>query len=86
MEALRRDSMMNAITVYSTNQCPYCVMLKNFLKEQNLAFKEVNVEENPGIAQKLLDATGRMGVPQTEIDGRWIVGYDPNTIMKVLQK
>ncbi|MGG3798719.1 glutaredoxin family protein [Metabacillus fastidiosus] len=77
---------MNAITVYSTNQCPYCVMLKNFLKEQNLAFKEVNVEENPGIAQKLLDATGRMGVPQTEIDGRWIVGYDPNTIMKVLQK
>lgn len=86
MEALRRDSTMNAITVYSTNQCPYCVMLKNFLTEQNLAFKEVNVEENPEIAQKLLDATGRIGVPQTEIDGRWIVGYDPNTIMKVLKK
>ncbi|MGG3891540.1 glutaredoxin family protein [Metabacillus fastidiosus] len=77
---------MNSIIVYSTNQCPYCVMLKNFLKEQNLVFKEVNVEENPEIAQKLLDVTGRMGVPQTEIDGRWIVGYDPNTIMKVLQE
>lgn len=86
MEALRRDSTMNSIIVYSTNQCPYCVMLKNFLKEQNLVFKEVNVEENPEIAQKLLDVTGRMGVPQTEIDGRWIVGYDPNTIMKVLQE
>lgn len=81
----KEENAMRSITVYSTNHCPYCVMLKNFLKEQHLSFKEVNVEEKPEIVQQLLNATGRMGVPQTEIDGRWIVGYDPNSIMQVLQ-
>ncbi|MBS4190587.1 glutaredoxin family protein [Bacillus sp. FJAT-49705] len=76
---------MNAITVYSTTRCPYCVMLKNFLSEQNISFNEVNVETNPEIMQKLIATTGQMGVPQTEINGNWVIGYDPETIMKVLQ-
>ncbi|QED49297.1 glutaredoxin family protein [Cytobacillus dafuensis] len=72
-------------TVYSTTRCPYCVMLKNFLLEQNISFNEVNVETNPEIMQKLIAATGQMGVPQTEINGNWVIGYDPETIMKVIQ-
>ncbi len=35
------------VTVYTTTRCPYCVMLKNFLKEKEIAFHEVNVESNP---------------------------------------
>jgi glutaredoxin 3 len=42
---------MNAITVYTTTRCPYCVMLKNFLSSQNIPFEEVNVERNPVIMQ-----------------------------------
>ena len=38
---------MNSVTVYTTTRCPYCVMLKNFLSDQNIAFKEVNIETNP---------------------------------------
>ena len=76
---------MNSITVYTTTRCPYCVMLKNFLWSQNLSFKEVNVEEKPEIMQKLVRTTGQMGVPQTEINGKWIVGFDPNPIMKALK-
>ncbi len=60
-------------------------MLKNFLSEQNIAFEEVNVETKPDIVQKLLNTTGQMGVPQTEVNGQWFVGYDPNNIMKALK-
>ena len=76
---------MSAITVYTTTRCPYCVMLKNFLADQNLPFNEVNVEANPEIVRKLVSTTGQMGVPQSEVNGKWIIGYDPESIMSALQ-
>ncbi|MDC2863183.1 glutaredoxin family protein [Bacillus sp. BP-3] len=76
---------MNSITVYTTTRCPYCVRLKNFLLNQNISFKEVNIENNPEIMQQLVKTTGQMGVPQTEVNGKWIVGFDPNNIMMALK-
>jgi len=61
-------------------------MLKNFLKENEIAFQEVNVESQPEKMQQLIRTTGQMGVPQTEINGQWIIGFDPNSIMEALQK
>ncbi|GIN94153.1 NrdH-redoxin [Siminovitchia terrae] len=74
------------VTVYTTTRCPYCVMLKNFLKENEIAFQEVNVESHPEKMQQLIRTTGQMGVPQTEINGQWIIGFDSNSIMEALQK
>lgn len=76
---------MNEITVYTTTRCPYCVMLKNFLSDQNLSFKEVNVETSPEVMEQLIRTTGQMGVPQTDINGKWVIGFDPENIMKALQ-
>ncbi|KHF41166.1 glutaredoxin family protein [Halalkalibacter okhensis] len=77
---------MNQITVYTSNHCRYCVMLKNFLSDQNISYHEVNVETNPAIMQQLVEKTGQLGVPQTEVNGQWVVGYDPNSIMSALRK
>ncbi|HWO76815.1 MAG TPA: glutaredoxin domain-containing protein [Bacillus sp. (in: firmicutes)] len=77
---------MNSVTVYTTTRCPYCVMLKNFLTDQNIPFKEVNVETNPALMRDLVNKTGQMGVPQTEVNGKWVVGFDPNNIMMALRK
>ncbi|MFB6467779.1 glutaredoxin family protein [Cytobacillus sp. Hz8] len=76
---------MNSITVYTTTRCPYCTMLKNFLLDQNIPFKEINVEQNPHLMEKLVRMTGQMGVPQSEVNGKWIVGYDPNSIMREIK-
>lgn len=75
---------MNQVTVYTTNSCPYCVMVKNFLMNSGIPFKEVNVESRPEIMMELVNKTGQFGVPQTEVNGKWIVGYDPNSIMQAL--
>ncbi|AMV11213.1 NrdH-redoxin [Geobacillus thermoleovorans] len=72
---------MAQVTVYTTTTCPYCVMAKNFLRAQGIPFKEVNVELNPEAARRLVETTGQMGVPQIEINGRWVLGYDPDAIM-----
>ncbi|WP_138417357.1 glutaredoxin family protein [Aquibacillus sediminis] len=77
---------MNNITVYTTTQCPYCVMMKNFLVDKNIEFTEVNVEKDPQSMQRVVQTTGQMGVPQTEINGKWVLGFDPNKIMDALKK
>ena len=76
---------MNQITAYITTRCPYCVMLKNFLSDQTIPFQEVNVESKPEMMQKLVRTTGQLGVPQTEVNGKWIVGFNPNSIITALK-
>ncbi|WP_368503895.1 glutaredoxin family protein [Alkalihalophilus sp. As8PL] len=76
---------MKPVTVYTTNRCPYCVMLKNFLHEYNIPFKEVNVEAQPELMQQLVNTTGQMGVPQTKVNDKWVIGFDPNEIMSAIK-
>lgn len=76
--------MNNDVTVYVTSTCPYCVMLTNFLKERDISYKEINVEQEPDAMAKVVASTGQMGVPQTEVNGKWVIGFDPDTIMTAL--
>ncbi|WP_108669315.1 glutaredoxin family protein [Peribacillus acanthi] len=72
---------MNNITIYTTNTCPYCIQAKNFLNSQGLKFQEINVQQNQDAAQKLVEETGQLGVPQININGNWVLGFDPQAIL-----
>ncbi|MCP8970210.1 glutaredoxin family protein [Ectobacillus ponti] len=74
---------MNQVTVYTTSICP---MVKNLLQEQGIPFREVNVQRDAAAARKLVATTGQMGVPQTEMNGQWVIGFDPDAIVEALQK
>lgn len=76
---------MNQITVYTTTACPFCHMVKHFLKKQGLPFQEINVQKDPAAGQRLVETTGQMGVPQTNVNGQWVIGYDPDRIMGFVQ-
>lgn len=76
--------MGKEIIIYTTSTCPYCNMLKEFFKQNNVTFKEVNVEDKPEKMQEIVTITGQMGVPQTQIDDQWIVGFDPEKIISTL--
>lgn len=60
-------------------------MMKNFLKEKGLPFKEVNVQQDPIAANRLVKTTGQMGVPQTEINGQWVIGFDPERVLQLVK-
>jgi glutaredoxin len=51
------------ITVYSKNNCPFCVQAKRLLESKNVDYREVNIEEVPDARQMLLDR-GLRSVPQ----------------------
>lgn len=78
--------MSKSVTVYTTNTCPYCTMAKNYLTEQGVSFKEINVQTDQAAATRLVETTGQMGVPQIQIDNQWVLGYDPDAISELLGK
>ena len=55
---------MKAVTVYSTDYCPYCTRAKKLLAERAIPFTEHDVTEDPERRRWLVDATGQRTVPQ----------------------
>ena len=72
------------VKVYSTPTCPYCVTLKNFLKEHNIQFEDIDVSQNELAQKEMIEKSGQMGVPVVEIDGQIIVGFDRERISELL--
>ena len=72
---------MAQVKVYSTPGCTNCILLKNFLKENKIAFDEVNVAADRLAAKEMVQKTGQMTVPVTEINGKFILGRDTQAIM-----
>ena len=63
------------ITVYSKNNCPFCVQAKNLLKLKGIEFEERNINEE-WTREQLLEAvpTART-LPQIFLDDNYIGGF-----------
>lgn len=73
------------VKVYSTPICPYCVTLKEWLKEKGIEFEDVNVAEDEKAREEMIEKSGQMGVPVVDIDGQIVVGFDREKIAKILK-
>ena len=71
---------MTDVTVYSTPTCPFCIKLKAWLKDKGVGFEDIDVSQDQAKAQEMIRKSGQMGVPQIEIGGKIIVGFDPDAI------
>lgn len=78
------ENKKHKIIVYSTTVCPYCVMAKDFLKENNIEFEDINVQENREKAKEMIKKSGQQGVPVIDIDGEIIIGFDKEKIKELL--
>ena len=74
----------NMVKLFVTPSCPYCFTLKEFLKEHNIKFKEIDVSQDEKVKDELIKKTGKMEVPIVEIEGEIIVGFDKEKICKLL--
>jgi glutaredoxin 3 len=92
--ALTKDNkegdMKMKITIYSTRQCPYCVMLKRWLDEKSIEYTNYNVDENPVAAQNMVRLSGQMGVPFSTVEYgdkkmEKILGFDREKFEKVFE-
>lgn len=72
------------VKVYTTPSCVYCQSLKAYFKERNIAFTEIDVSKDQAAAEEMIKKSGQMGVPVLDIDGKIVVGFDKERIVKLL--
>ena len=74
------------IKVYTTNTCPWCAKVKNYLKSENIEFEELNVQDDMVAREEMIKKSNQMGVPVLDINNNIIIGFDKPAILKALGK
>lgn len=59
--------MTKNITIFTTNTCAYCGMVKQFLDKKGLSYDVVNLDEEPERQEEVLQMSGALTVPVTVV-------------------
>lgn len=65
-----------AVTLYVADWCPYCQRAKELLAQKNIAFDEINVEDDVKLREEMVARSDRRTVPQIFIGDKHIGGCD----------
>lgn len=72
------------VTIYSTPSCVYCRLAKEYFKENNVQYQEIDVAADQKKAEEMVEKSGQLGVPVIEINGQIVVGFDKPKIQQLL--
>lgn len=72
------------VTVYTTPSCSWCNTIKRHFKENGIQYREVDVSRDQKAAEEMVRRSGQQGVPQTDINGEVVVGFDKTKINTLL--
>lgn len=67
---------MPAILIYTAHRCGYCVMAKRLLDSKKAVYTEINVDEQAGMREEMMQKTRRRTVPQIYIGDLHVGGFD----------
>jgi glutaredoxin 3 len=73
--------MVKNVTIFTTNTCAYCVMVKKWLNIKGINYDEVNLDSNPERQAEAMKVSGQLAVPvtivtKTDDSQEVIVGYN----------
>lgn len=73
--------MAKNITIFTTNTCAYCGMVKKWLSAKGMSYEEVNLDQHPERQKEAFELSGSLTVPVTVVtkadDSREVVvGYN----------
>ena len=81
--------MTKNITIFTTNTCSYCVMVKKFLDMKGMKYEVVNLDDHPERQEEAFNMSGALTVPITVVtkhdDSREVVvGYNLSRLAPAL--
>jgi len=79
-----KSPVSHRVIVYSGPGCPACGTAKAYLRRRGVSFREVDIARDQHAAQSLVRRSGQMAVPQIDIDGHLVVGFDQPKIDRIL--
>lgn len=75
--AIESATPMQAVKMYTTAVCPYCIQAKRILQSKGVAhIEEVRIDTQPEERVKMMELTGRRTVPQIFIGTTHVGGCD----------
>ncbi len=78
------NNVQKNVTVFTTPACSWCTTIKRHLQENGIRYREVDVSRDHKAAEEMVRRSGQRGVPQTDINGEIIVGFDKTRINLLL--
>lgn len=85
LKAREEGRSVKRVTVYSSPTCSWCNTLKAWLRKNSIPFTDVDVSRDEHAAQELVRRTGQQGVPQTDIDGQIVIGFNQQRLKELLE-
>lgn len=79
------NGLSKQVIVYTTPTCSWCTTLKTYLDQNQVRYRELNVAADTSAAEAMVRKSGQQGVPQTEINGQMVVGFDKARINQLLE-
>ncbi len=72
------------VTIYSTPVCHFCQAAKEFFKDNNVTYEDINVAEDAEKRTEMIEMTGQMGVPVIRIGDDVVIGFDEAKVKELL--
>ncbi|MBI1833579.1 MAG: NrdH-redoxin [Candidatus Andersenbacteria bacterium] len=76
---------MKNVTIYTTPSCGWCRTTKDYFKEHNIQYNEINVAADAAARGEMIQKSGQMGVPVIDIEGEIVVGYNQPRLARLLE-
>ncbi len=73
------------VVVFTTPNCPWCRKTKEYLRKNNIRFKEIDVTRDHAAARDIVRRTGQRGVPVILINNKPVVGFNKPLLDKLLE-
>lgn len=73
------------VKVYSTPACSICNGLKEWLRQNKIEFENVDVSKDTKAAEEIIEKSGQMSMPVTEVDGKFVAGFDIKKLKELLK-
>jgi len=80
------DKPAKRVIVYTTPTCTWCTTIKAYLRKNGINYREVDVSKDQSAAEAMVRKSGQQGVPQTDINGEVVVGFDKGKINRFLPR
>jgi glutaredoxin 3 len=73
----RPAAVSTAVTMYSTEICPYCIQAERLLRAKGVGdIAKIRVDLDPAQRRAMMERTGRRTVPQIYIGDFHVGGYE----------
>ena len=73
-----------SVTVYTSPGCAPCGQVKKYLRDNSISFRAIDISRDERAAREIVRRSGQQAVPQIDINGRIVVGFDKSKLSAIL--